>query len=525
MSRYICLCLLFLLVGCKKEMPAVAQKKPLKTFRHEMKGLPIDSVSLLQFKDELLLTFYQMNGFQTVWVEPKTRENIAEILLKSEEDGLEPTDYYVAKLQKYEKKINDLSQKELIDYDITITRALQKFAVHLSKGKANPRLLYRNWDLNPNIVDINLRLSEGLSGDSIARVIEKLKPTHFTYKRLKTALELINEYPKDKYLQKISADKKIVRNDTNNALVAIKKKLIYWKDMRAPDSLTNIYDRRTYKAIKRFQMRHGLGADGVIGKGTITALNFTRQQRKEQIIANLERWRWFPRNMGDHYFIINIPDYTLRVIKDNDTIDERRVVVGKIDRKTPILSSTFNNIVFNPTWTVPPTIVREDLTPSAIKDRSYFAVREITIYNWRGDTIAPENWKPEKYNSYRYVQRPGNDNSLGTVKFNFPNHYTVYLHDTNHRDYFIKHYRSLSSGCVRVENPLPLAEYMLNDEKNWSLDSIIKIIETRKTTIVPLKEKIRIHQLYWTAWSEYNILIFRDDIYNLDAALYDALRK
>jgi murein L,D-transpeptidase YcbB/YkuD len=229
--------------------------------------------------------------------------------------------------------------------------------------------------------------------------------------------------------------------------------------------------------------------------------------------------------MGNHYIIINLPDYTLRIVKDNDTIEEKRIVVGKTERKTPVLTSTFNNIVFNPTWTVPPTIIREDLTPAATKNRGYFAEKGITIYNWKGDTVSVEKWNPAKFNSYRYVQKPGNDNSLGNVKFNFPNHYTVYLHDTNHRDFFVKNYRSLSSGCVRVENPLPLAVYMLHDSIRWPLDSINKLIATAKTKVIGLKEKIRIHQLYWTAWSENNELIFRDDIYNLDSGLYDKLRK
>ena len=301
---------------------------------------------------------------------------------------------------------------------------------------------------------------------------------------------------------------------------------MFWRDLVAPDTITSIYDKPTFIAVKKFQERHGLSPDGVIGKGTVDALNFTREQRQQQIIANLERWRWYPRDMGDHYIIINIPGYVLRVVKDNDTVERKRIVVGKAKRKTPILSSTFNNIVFNPTWTVPPTILREDLTPSATADRNYFANNNIAIYDNKGNPVSSEDWKPQRAKSYRYVQTPGDHNSLGNVKFNFPNHYTVYLHDTNHRNYFGRTYRSLSSGCVRVEDPLPLAQYMLNDSIHWSLEKIYEVIESKKTMTINLKQKIRLHQFYWTAWmDEYGDLKFREDIYDLDAALYKSLRN
>jgi len=228
--------------------------------------------------------------------------------------------------------------------------------------------------------------------------------------------------------------------------------------------------------------------------------------------------------MGDHYIIVNIPAFELRIVKDGDTIERKRVVVGKEKRRTPVLSSTFSNIVFNPTWTVPPTILKEDLTPSATSNRSYFATHNITIYDYKGNVVSPEKWNPEKAKGYRYVQVPGNSNSLGNVKFNFPNHYTVYLHDTNHRDYFVKNYRSLSSGCVRVEDPLPMAAYMLDDEKNWSLEKIHELIESKKTTSINLKQKIKLHQLYWTAsMTDKGELDFRADIYNLDRDLYKKL--
>jgi murein L,D-transpeptidase YcbB/YkuD len=199
--------------------------------------------------------------------------------------------------------------------------------------------------------------------------------------------------------------------------------------------------------------------------------------------------------------------------------------VGVLTRKTAVLSSTFNTIILNPTWTVPPTILEEDLLPAATKKRGYFASKNITIYDKKNNIVSAWHWNPEKYKNYRYVQTPGDNNSLGNVKFNFINRYSVYLHDTNHRDYFSKSSRSLSSGCVRVENPLPLAQYMLQD-RYWTMERICEVIATKKTTTIPLKEKIDIHQLYWTAWMNRDgNMEFRQDIYNLDDELYEKLRN
>ncbi|HAT80809.1 MAG TPA: peptidoglycan-binding protein, partial [Flavobacterium sp.] len=191
----------------------------------------------------------------------------------------------------------------------------------------------------------------------------------------------------------------------------------------------------------------------------------------------------------------------------------------------PILSSRLSNVILNPTWTVPPTILREDVIPSISKNRNYLAQTNMKVYDRNGNEVIANNWKLSNAKSYRYVQSPGSFNSLGMVKFSFPNRFSIYLHDTNHRDFFGKQKRSLSSGCVRVENPLELAEYLLGDKENWNLEKITETLQSEKTQHIKLKKEIKIHILYWTAWSENNTLIFRDDIYNLDAVLYRKLGK
>jgi murein L,D-transpeptidase YcbB/YkuD len=445
-------------------------------------------------------------------------------LAKAEEEGLDPEDYNLKKLTALEQRFSTLTDKELVNYDLLLTKSFQDYVSHISSGKLNPRKLYKNWDLKPNIAPVNTILKNSIRTDSMLSYITQQQQQHIVYKKLKNALKIINTFP-DTDFKKITFKKKIVLNDTSNDLVLIKTRLMYWKDLPSKDSLSNIYDSFTLEGIKKFQSRHGIAADGVIGLGTINALNVSKEYRKKQIIANLERWRWFPRNMGDDYLIVNIPDFKLTVIKKQDTVATYKVIVGSDKRKTPVLTSKLNYAVFNPTWTVPPTIIKEDVIPATARNRAYLTSKNITVYNYKGEVVNLQDWDESKAKGYRYVQSPGSHNSLGSVKIIFPNRFSVYLHDTNHRNYFSRTDRSLSSGCVRVQNVLKLTEYLINDQKNWSEEKINSLIESLETTSVKIKKDYYLQQLYWTAWSEGDQLIFRKDIYSLDNNLYNMLRN
>jgi murein L,D-transpeptidase YcbB/YkuD len=519
--------LVFVIVSCgkeskKKQVTPVPVSIPV--IQPEGKSVVIDTVLLNSYGSEILKEFYLSSGFKSVWQSKSDRKIIIKQLLNSDEEGLNPDDYYVYKLQKFEKKYASLNDKNRGSYDILLTRSLQKYISHLSNGKLNPENFYKDWDLIENTIDINPSIAVMLKSDSLQYKIEQLKPNNMVYKRLKKALKIINSFPKDDF-KAIEITNKIVLNDTNPSLIDIKKRLIYWRDMKPKDSLSSIYDSITKEAMKKFQIRHGLAADGVIGKGTIAALNFSKRKRKEQILTNLERWKWFPREMGGEYMIINIPDYKLVLVKDNDTIRTHKVIVGRDKRPTPVISSRLSNVILNPTWTVPPTILREDVIPSISRNRNYLAQTNIKVYDSNGNEVSANNWKLSKAKGYRYVQTPGTFNSLGMVKFSFPNRFSIYLHDTNHRDFFGKQKRSLSSGCVRVENPLKLAEYLLADGANWEIEKITETLQSGQTKAIKINNEVNVHILYWTAWSENNNLIFRDDIYNLDADLCQKLGK
>lgn len=521
MKNYYVFILLFLVISCKKE-PKESIATAV-TVTDAGKILAIDPKLFSKDIDSNVIKFYQNNQNKTFWMDFNCRESLLTLFKNAAEEGLNPADFESKNMDRLEQSAGSLSNKELINYDVLLTENLNRYIHKIAIGSLNPKELYADWDLKPNKVNPLQLLLNFQKKDSFDYAVNEVKPPHLIYKKLKKALQLINQY-RDKTFSTLEIQEKIVLNDTNPLLPEIKNRLVYWKDLKQPDTLTSIYDATTKAAVKRFQSRHGLAPDGVIGKGTIYALNFTKKGRKEQIIANMERWRWYPRNFEKEYLIVNIPNYSLELVRDKDTVRSHRVIVGKIKRNTPILSSKLSYVVFNPTWTLPPTILKEDVIPAATKDRNYFAAKNMTIY--QGSTlISAEDWNPAKAKSYRYIQKPGSFNSLGLVKIMFPNRFSVYLHDTNSRGYFSRENRSLSSGCVRVQDPFILTEHLIDDSEKWPQDSIKKVIEREKTLNVTFKKDIYLHLLYWTAWSDGNTLKFRTDIYNLDADLYKKLRK
>jgi murein L,D-transpeptidase YcbB/YkuD len=527
MDKIFILLLIFIAFSCQKESnkkELTQVKTPTPVILADEGSVFIDSLLLEPFQSEMLKELYRTSAFKSIWQSKKNRTNILKQFLNSKDEGLNPENYNANQLLKLEKKYDELNDTEKAKYDILLTYSLQKYISHFTKGQINPNNLYNNCDLTINSIDINENLALMVKSDSLAYKMEQLKPNHIVYKSLKNALRIINTFPNDDF-RTIELAGKIVLNDSSPSIVDIKKRLLYWKDLKPQNNLSDIYDSETNEAMKKFQMRHGLAADGVIGKGTIEALNFSKQKRKQQIIANLERWRWFPKEMGDEYLIVNIPDYKLILVKGNDTMRTHKVIVGKDKRPTPVLSSRLSNVILNPTWTVPPTILKEDMIPSIARNRNYLAKNNIKVFDSNGNEVSANNWNLSNAKSYRYVQTPGTFNSLGMVKFSFPNRFSVYLHDTNHRDFFEKQKRSLSSGCVRVQNPLELAEYLLGNKTDWNIEKITEILQSKNTKNVTIKNEVGVHILYWTAWSEKNTLIFRDDIYNLDAELYQKLSR
>jgi len=296
-----------------------------------------------------------------------------------------------------------------------------------------------------------------------------------------------------------------------------------------PDSLE--FDPRLQQAVKHFQNRHGLEADGIVGKATLEALNVSVDRRIEQIRANLERWRWLPEDLGSRHIMVNIAGFDLVFVSNNEVLLQMPVIVGKTYRETPVFTGSMTYLVINPSWYVPSSIAIKDKLPILIKDPYYIERNHMTLYKgWGSDRMEIDpfsvNWKrvdPNKF-PYRLVQKPGPKNALGKIKFMFPNPHNVYLHDTSEPSLFDRVNRTFSSGCIRVGKPFALANLVLENNSRMNPSAIQSAFEQTEQKTVTLLNPIPVHILYWTAWADADgVVQFRKDIYNRDDELIKKL--
>jgi murein L,D-transpeptidase YcbB/YkuD len=239
----------------------------------------------------------------------------------------------------------------------------------------------------------------------------------------------------------------------------------------------------------------------------------------DRILINLERWRWAPRDLGDRYLLVNVPAYLLQVMEGSEPALSMRIIVGKSDTPTPLFSDEMTHVVFSPFWNIPENILREETLPRVVSDPDFLRRNNMEVVGTSG-TVDPASvdWTDESVTkTLRFRQRPGPDNALGLVKFIFPNHFSIYLHDTPGDRLFFRETRAFSHGCIRVENPVGLAEYVLRDQPEWTAAKISAAMDARQERGVPLKEKLPVHIGYWTAWVEPDGgVTFTDDPYRLD---------
>ena len=472
--------------------------------------------------------FYKIKEFEPVWTVHELRKNLFRNIENIEEEGLFFEDYHGDQLQKLLSQPGSNTEEENTLLEILLTDAFIQLAEDLSTGKLDPREIYEIWGTPVNEVNAISLLDSATSGKDIDKVLNKIKPDHIVYRGLKNALA---DYKKTDWRNapatKIKSGKLIKPGESDERIFSVTKRLSelgYFKGKI--DSTNTIFNDSIQFALKEFQKDHDLQIDALLGNATIKNLNYTKEDRLHQILINLERWRWYPRNLGEHYIIVNIPNYELSVVKDGDTVRVHKTMVGTEARKTPIFSDEVRYVIYNPTWTIPPTIKKNDIIPGAARDAGYLKKKNLNVYDSNGNLMNPENinWSSSKALSYIYRQPAGPSNPLGLVKIIYPNEYMIYLHDTPSKKLFDNNARAESSGCVRVQGALELAEYLLSDQGNFNKEKIAEILKIGKTKEIPLKQNIKVHHFYWTAFQKNDTLRFINDIYNLDQELWNLLK-
>jgi murein L,D-transpeptidase YcbB/YkuD len=296
-----------------------------------------------------------------------------------------------------------------------------------------------------------------------------------------------------------------------------------------PADTSKVYSRELFDAVMKFQKRHGIEVDGVVGTETVNVMNATVRNRIDDIRINLERYRWFINDMGPTYIMVNIAGFTIDVVEKNNHRWRSRVIVGQPYRKTPVFKADMQYVILNPQWVVPPGILEKDALPAIRKNIGYLKGRRLTVVDRNGNVVDPYSVSWSKYSAanfpYRLRQASGDQGALGRIKFMLPNKHVVYLHDTPSKNLFEETQRTFSSGCIRVENPLDLAEIVLQDTVKWSKQNIQTAINNGKTQTIYLPRRIPVFLLYLTAIADGDDIQFLPDVYGRDPEVLRELDK
>jgi murein L,D-transpeptidase YcbB/YkuD len=438
-------------------------------------------------------------------------------------DGLDPQDFLAAQL---EMKLPP-AERELL-----ASEALARVAFTLRYGKANPLALDPNWNYSRTFGTTNpaLWLHETITRGDLGTQLQSLRPPGRYYAALTTALAEHRALQARGSWPLVPAGDTLKPGMVDPRVPLLRARLTASGEFAQPvaPQENTIYDAPLIAAVEAFQQRHGLAVDGAVGRGTLAALNVPLATRIDQIRINLERLRWVFRDLGEEYVAVNIAGYQAVYFRDGEVRWRGRAIVGRPYRQTPIFRDELSYLELNPTWTVPPTILREDILPKLRQNPAYLREKKLRVVDPNGGAVSASNidWRRVSATNFRYFLRqdPGPDNALGRIKFMFPNAHAVYLHDTPARELFAQPERSFSSGCIRIEQPLDLAVELLDDPQRWNLATLNAALDTRRTQRVNLPSRVPIMLLYLTVFpDETGHLQFRRDIYSRDSGVLQAL--
>jgi murein L,D-transpeptidase YcbB/YkuD len=493
-----------------------------------------------------LPSFYQQRKFSPAWMGKNREFLLADELLEEikncNKHALEPENYHLKTIDTLLNTVRDKNHKPSLiyhdtvaDLDILLTDAFLLFSSHLLFGLVNPESVHVKGEaFNPDI-DLASVLNNALKDQTIRKTLQNLSPQHQEYLNLQSALKKYRELASKNESFHIPVGETLRYGVSHERVRTLKNRLIFLGDLKDTETQNpTFFDSEIEKAVKSFQFRHGLLVDGMAGRKTVTAMNISAQKRLSQIEINLERWRWLPRDLGIQYILVNIANFKLTVVEHRQPIMEMRVVVGKPYRKTPVFSGKMQFLVINPFWNVPTKLALKDLAPKVCSDLDYLAAKKIKVYkNWQHDSseinplsISWCNLTLASFFPYKLQQASGPYNPLGKIKFIFPNKYAVYLHDTPDKSLFDKSLRDFSSGCIRVEKPYLLTEFLLKSDTRWTKEAILDLFESSERKSIFLNEQIPVHLVYITAWADNDgVVHFRNDVYGQDRILYIALKE
>lgn len=503
-------------------------------------NLFLDSVAVAEFlrlhpeykeQTEQVWKFYSMRNYQYAWFNNdgigEQASHLMNKLTNLREEGITDTASVHSRLQELYDSISGgtyvLKGVDSInsEAELLLTATFFKYAEKIWGGIGEKDVEEVEWFIKKKRLPYVAILDSMLSNPTY---FAQQRPVYRQYDLLKSQLKRYYELEKLDNWSPIVADKKSYKpGDSSVVLPAIRKRLFLLGDLVTPDTTGTIYESILEVAVKNFQDRHGLAVDGAIGPSMIAAMNVPVSSRIQQIMINMERCRWVPVQLKGDYLAVNIPAYKLFVYEDDSLAWDCNVVVGSVNNQSVIFNGNMNTIVFSPYWNIPASIVAKETLPAVKRNRAYLASHNMEVVSGSG-VVNPSSIDWGKYSGYNFPytirQKPGPNNSLGRVKFLFPNNYSIYLHDTPAKSLFEEPSRAFSHGCIRVAEPKRLAEHLLRNDTTWNSEKIETAMSKNKETTVKLATPVPVFIAYFTSWVDrQGRLNFRNDVYGHDKRL------
>jgi murein L,D-transpeptidase YcbB/YkuD len=471
---------------------------------------------------------YAENAYTPAWTNAVALQELSAAIDEAEREGMNPADYHQPAVQGL---LDGSLTLDNASRDLLLTDSLLRLTYHYAFGKVDPKTYVASWNFDRTLPQVDpVQWTLGMiSNGGITTALERLKPTGPMYALLVHALTQYRALDAGGGWGKIDPGPTLRLGDTGPRVAQMRQRLQAEGDLAEGNSPNpEVFDDTLMQATIRFQRRHHLDADGIVGKQTWAAMNVPVAQRIGQIRVNLERARVL-QDMPATAVVVDIAGFEVSLYRNGERLLRSRAQVGRPYRSTPTFRDEITYIVFNPTWTVPPSILKHDTLPEIKRDPGYLQRKNMQVLTRDGTVVNPAsvNWQlyPGRGFPYTLRQQPGPTNSLGRLKIMFPNEHMVYLHDTPSRELFSRSERTFSSGCIRVEEVLELAEFLLDDPA-WDQAAIANAIAEGKTRRVSLRQPMPIYLVYWTVEvQEDGAVHFKRDPYLRDDAMIDVLAR
>lgn len=481
-------------------------------------------------RDDDIAKFYRAQNFEGVWtgaseLHQTRRAALLDALRRAGDHGLPVARYDADDLER--QMTNARSARDLGMIDVEMTRMFLQYARDIQSGALVPQKVVSAIKREVEYTDRAILISGFLAAQPAA-YLRNLAPKTLEYVSLMKQKMLLEEQStRGGWGPTVNATS-LKPGETGAAVLALRSRLMVMGYLERSNAKT--YDKAMSEAVTAFQKSHGLEADGVAGTGTIKEINQSIDTRLKSVLVAMERERWLNKKRGYRHILVNIPDFTAKIVDDGRTTFETRSVVGadRDDRPTPEFSDMMDHMVINPSWYVPRSIIVGEYLPALRNNPN--AVRHIEITDRRGRVVKRSSANFAKYNArnfpYSMRQPPSGTNALGLVKFMFPNKYNIYLHDTPSKNLFSREVRAFSHGCIRLQDPFDFAEALLSKQEADPMGFFKSQLRTGRESRVNLVEPVPVHIIYRTAYTDARgKLNFRKDIYGRDAKIWDALQK